>query len=183
VIRIHPLTPERRPDFFRLHSTDNGWGECFCVAWWVDTWKDWGERTAEQNRALREELFARGQDDGYLAYDDDGPVGWCQVGPRDRLAKLTKQYGLEPDPSAYAMTCFFVAPRARGTGVARALLDAAIDDLRARGIERLEAFPRKGDSSDPLEVWTGPRALFERAGFVLEREEPRPIYVIRLRAG
>lgn len=183
MIDVRPLRPERREDFFRLHGAGNDWGECFCVAWWVDSWKDWGARTAEQNMALRKELFARGEDDGYLAYDGDDPVGWCQVGPRDRLGKLVEQYGLEPDPDVWAITCFYVAQTARGQGVARVLLETVVEDLRARGVARLEAFPRKEDSSDPLVVWTGPRSLFEHAGFVRERENPRPVYVNRLQPG
>ena len=38
-----------RPDFHRLHSERNGIGWCHCVAWWVDGWEDWGDRTADEN--------------------------------------------------------------------------------------------------------------------------------------
>ena len=78
-LEVRRLTAERRSDFDRVHCKANGAEWCRCVAWWVSTWDGWGERTAEQNDALRDELFARGEHDGYLAYRDGVPVGWCQV--------------------------------------------------------------------------------------------------------
>jgi hypothetical protein len=69
-----------RDDFYRLHSGANDAGLCFCVAWWVPTWYGWGERSAAENRQLRESLCARGEHDGYLLYVDDMPAGWCQPG-------------------------------------------------------------------------------------------------------
>ena len=103
---VRRLTAELVDDFFRLHSEENGCGWCCCVAWWVPTWEGWGDRSANENRALREKLFKQGEYDGYLLYVDDEPVGWCQVGPRDRLEKLVGQFSLAPDPSAWAITCF-----------------------------------------------------------------------------
>ncbi len=39
-----------------------------------------GIAPAQENRALREELFAKQIYDGYLVYIDGEPQGWCQVG-------------------------------------------------------------------------------------------------------
>lgn len=180
MIEVRRLTPARRADFFRLHAGPNGWGECYCVAWWLSSWDDWADRTAEQNRTFREELFARDEDDGYLAYDGEDPVGWCQVGPRDRLGKLASQYALEPDPLTWAVSCFFIAEHARGTGVARRLLAHVIADLGERGVSRLEAFPSRGEDLDPGEAWTGPERLFRAAGFAETRGGDRPVYVLEL---
>ena len=104
------------PDFFRVHATAEGPAWCSCVAWWVPDWNGWSERTAAENRAFREELFARGEHDGYLCYDDGAPVGWCQCGPRDRLPKLLRTYGLEPDSSVWAVSCFHVVTTAKLVG-------------------------------------------------------------------
>src|SRR5215475_14443511 len=86
-----------RAEFFHLHSAANDADSCYCVAWWTPTWQGWGERTAEQNRALREQLCDRGEYDGYLLYQGDQPVGWCQAGQRDRLRKLVQQFDLPPN--------------------------------------------------------------------------------------
>ncbi len=139
----------------------------------MPTWDGWGERTAAENGALREALCEAGEYDGYLAYDGDAPVGWCQVGPRDRLEKLVRQLGLTPDPATWAVTCFLVAPSHRGTGVARALLRHALDDLRANGVARVEAYPRGGEELGDEDVWTGPAGLYLGEGFVRVGDSPR----------
>ena len=169
-LEVRRLDRERRADFDRVHCEANGAGWCRCAAWWVPTWDGWGERTAEQNHALRDELFARNEYDGYLLYRDGAPVGWCQVGPRDRLPKLVAQFELEPDPETWAITCFVVAPRDRRRGLASALLGDVVRDLAARGVRRVEAYPRLGEGLDEVELWNGPAAMFRRAGFQLVRE-------------
>ena len=175
--RVERVGPTNRSDFFRVHSPKNGEGWCCCAAWWVATWDGWGERTAEENRALRERLFDRGEWDGYLLYLDDEPVAWCQVGPRDRLAKLAAQFGRSPDPGTWAVTCFVVAPRVRRRGIARALLDHVLLDLAGRGARRVEAYPRRG-AAEPGAMWTGPEAMFLDAGFVaVAGTEGRPVLI------
>jgi GNAT superfamily N-acetyltransferase len=167
-------------DFDRVHSDTNDAGWCRCVAWWVPTWDGWGERSAGENAALRAELCDRGEYDGLLAYDGDEPVGWCQVGRRDRLNKLVRQLGLEPSAATWAVSCFLVAPYARGRGVARALLGASVETARAEGGARLEGYPRIA-VGEPGDLWTGPESLFLRAGFTpIGDVPPRRVYALRL---
>ncbi len=83
----------------------------------------------------------------------------------------------------YAVTCFEVSPAHRQRGGARALLRGALDDLRERGIARVQGFPRAGRGLEAGQVWTGPEALFRSAGFRVAGEGPRgPVYEIDLRA-
>ena len=173
MITVRRLEPALREAFFALHCEANGGGWCNCIAWWVPTWDGWGDRTAEGNRALREELFDRGEYDGYLLFVEEGggeqPVGWCQVGPRDRLTKLARQFALEPAPDTWAITCFFVAPAYRRQGLVRELVQQVLRDIAQRGAREVEAFPKLGDDLDAEDLWTGPRALLEAEGFA-----PRP---------
>ena len=189
---IRSMQPSLRDDFLRLHSEENGCGWCRCVAWWVPSWDGWGERTAAENLALREALFARGEHDGYLLYEDGEPLAWCQVGLRDRLAKLAAQLERGPEPGVVALSCFLVAPRARGRGVARALLAGVLEDLEARreaeGLRAVEAYPRVVEDevgrADPLDLWNGPESLFLAAGFrPLGRVGPRRVLRFELGAG
>lgn len=178
---VEPFREDLLPDFRRLHSDANGAGWCSCVAWWVPTWDGWGDRSAEQNAALRDELCVRGEFDGLLAYVAGAPVGWCQVGARDRLEKLVAQLELEPSPSTWAVTCFLVAPSHRRRGVAAALLTAAVETARRSGAVRLEGFPRTGGALQDGDEWTGTEALFARAGFALVRSgSPRSVVALEL---
>jgi len=183
VVDVVRFDEHRRKDFRRLHSDANGAGWCRCVAWWVPTWEGWGERTSAENAALREALCDAGQYDGFLAYDGGEPIGWCQAGPRDRLEKLVGQLGFDPDPATWAITCFLVAPSHRGRGVARALLRHALADLGARGVTRVEAYPREGTGLDEGDLWTGPADMFVAEGFTHVGDSPRgPVLARELQA-
>lgn len=175
-LAVFPLEGSRRSDFYRVHSESQGCGWCCCAAWWAPTWGGWGERTAAQNRALRDSLLDRGEYDGYLLYSRGEPVGWCQVGPRDRLEKLVRQLRLESDPAVWAITCFLISPSRRREGLARRLLAEVLRDLQHRGIRRVEAYPRRGSGLMPDDLWTGPEALFLGEGFTVLRDDPaRPV--------
>ena len=179
---VRRLEPGGREDFFRVHCPENGTDWCFCAAWWVETWDGWGERSAEANRALREELFERGEYDGYLLYDGGEPVGWCQAGLRERLVKLVGQFELDPDPGTWAITCFVIAPPRPRSGAASFLLRELLGDLRSRGARRVEAFPKRGAELDATDLWNGPEAMFRREGFEVVREDPvRPVLALELR--
>jgi GNAT superfamily N-acetyltransferase len=175
------MHPELEGAFLGLHDDANDAGWCRCVAWWVPTWDGWGERTADENLALRRSLWQSGEHDGFLAFEEDVPVGWVQAGRRDRLDKLVRQLGLEPDPETWCLSCFLVAPGARGRGVAGALLDGALAALVAAGVRRVEAYPRSGRETGDDEAWTGPGRLFERAGFeVVSHGSPRSVVALRI---
>ena len=72
------------------------------------------------------------------------------------------------DHEAAAVVGLVIAPEARRRGVAHALLTAALDDLAARGIRTVDAYPLRADPPDAAarDPYRGPRTLFESAGFV-----------------
>ncbi|MEX1248902.1 MAG: GNAT family N-acetyltransferase [Anaerolineales bacterium] len=179
--QVERLTASNLSDFMRFHTRVGG--ECFCTAWWVPTWDEWRRRSADDNRSLRDELLHQGEFDGYLLYAGANVVGWCQVGRRDRLSKLVAQFDLHPEPDVRAVTCFQIDPAIRKRGLASELLHGVLADLRARGVKRVQAFA-KLDAALPAESqWTGPRGLYERAGFTKLRDnKTRTVYEIGLEA-
>jgi GNAT superfamily N-acetyltransferase len=63
------------------------------------------------------------------------------------------------DDGVWSIVCFYVDPRAKRQGVARELLNAAVDHAFARGATAIEALPHeKGD-------YMGWPELFAEAGF------------------
>ena len=178
-LEIRRLGSESRADFHALMDGEEGCSWCCCVAWWVPSWEGFAERSAAENRELREALLERGEYDGYLAYRGETPVGWCQVGPRDRLAKLVAEHDLAPDPGAFAITCFYVRAGDRRRGVSRALLRGVLADLERRSVARVEAFPRAEEELECGELWTGPRSLFVEHDFRVHAEGGRRILMVR----
>jgi len=180
-VTIKRLTAELETDFYRVHSEGCCGGWCFCAAWYVPTWEGFGERTAEENRSLRSELFSKGAYDGYLVYIEGVPAGWVQAGPRDRLPKLLGQFSLFPDPQVWAITCMALAPRCQGMGLAHKILFLILQDLREQKVKCVQAFPKASEGLSKEEIWTGPLATYLRAGFVVvKQDERRPVLELML---
>ncbi len=169
-LSIRAMSVETEPDCRALWSQPpEGW--CWCVAWEVPSWEGWTERTAEENRRLREELWRRGEHYGYVFYLGGEPMGWCRVGPVGVWPKLASSRGLRPDEGTFAFTCFGIRPPHRRKGLLERALRLVIADLRERGVKRLVAVPKKvaGEVEDG-ELWNGPKSLFDRLGFWPVRE-------------
>jgi len=104
--------------------------------------------TATQILASVERLIADPNTEFLLADAGGPPSGVCQLRYRHSVWTGTPDCWLED---------LFVEEHARGRGVGRALVDAALDAARARGAERIEL--------DTNETNLGAIALYERAGF------------------
>ena len=180
-INVRQLSNSLKEDFYQVHSDNGCGGWCFCSAWYIPTWEGFGDRTTEQNKAVREELFARGISDGYIVYVDEVPSGWVRVGLRDDTSKLINQFGLEPDPEMWAITCMALTPKLQGQGLAHEIFRLILDDLRVRGVKRIQAFPKSNMGLSKEEIWTGPISVFEKAGFVvIKPHERRPVLELKL---
>ena len=177
-ITIKRLSRESESEFARIHSGEYAW--CQCVAWWVPDWTAWGERTAEQNNALRQSLFASGIHDGYLIYADDALAGWCQAWKRDAFVKLAAQFDVPSSEDAWMIGCLLILPAFRQKGCTQKALDLIISDLRFRGARTIDAYPKRG-AFDASELWNGPESTYLHLGFVTVREDPkRPILRLSL---
>jgi GNAT superfamily N-acetyltransferase len=181
MLEIKRLSDELKQDFYRVHSEDCCGAWCFCSAWYVTTWEGFGDRSAEQNRQVREELFAEGVFDGYLVYIDGIPSGWVQVRQRDRFFILLKQFSLTPDKQVWAITCFALAPKLQGKGLSHEIIRLILADLRLQGISKVQAFPKVGEGLSNETIWTGPLTVFLKAGFkVIQEDDHRPVLEIEL---
>ncbi|TDD59470.1 GNAT family N-acetyltransferase [Kribbella antibiotica] len=142
---IDVVTPDRWPDLVQLFERPGPRGgvpvpgHCWCMLW-----RDKLDTRADRKAGLKS-VVDEGRSPGLIAYVDGQPAGWVAVAPRedhDRLQR-SRNYGPEPDDdNVYAVTCLYVDRALRGTGVASALLDAAIDYARSAGATALEAFPK-----------------------------------------
>ena len=179
---VRALSPELLPDFLRFFDGDAfadnpKWSSCYCQCFYEDhTTVVWSERTADQNRGHACRRAREGTMQGYLAYGGDEIVGWCNAAPRPMLHALDD----EPLPDADrigAVLCFIVRPQFREQGVARALLAAACDGLRAQGLALVEANPRPAGGT-AAEQHFGPLALYLSAGFTIDRtDDDGSVYV------
>ncbi|MBS1108797.1 MAG: GCN5-related N-acetyltransferase [Anaeromyxobacteraceae bacterium] len=184
-LRFRPLTADRLPDLERLFGPRGACGGCWCM-FWKQTRPEYEKGKGAGNRdAMRRQVRA-GVVPGILAYDADGPVGWCAVEPRSAFPRLARSRTLAPvdDSPAWSVPCFFVARRARGTGLTAALLAAAAAHARRAGAAVLEGYPvdPRGETADAW-LYTGLASTFLRSGFteVARRSPTRPVMRLALR--
>jgi predicted GNAT family acetyltransferase len=71
------------------------------------------------------------------------------------------------DEAVWSIVCFFVADECRGRGIVGALINSAIEYVRAQGGRILEAYPRvdTGEQLPPVSSFMGTDRMFEQAGF------------------
>lgn len=186
-VQIFPLTPDRLADHLAFFDHDAfadnpRWAFCYCHCLYADhRKKPWAERTAAENRAAIIPLIQSRQMRGLLAYAQGKVVGWCGAGPKMLVPALHDTRGISESPLASdigAITCFLVAPDARGQGIARQLLLAACDTMRRAGLSHAEGYPRR-KASTPAANHHGPLALYLAAGFAIVSEDDDS-YTVRM---
>lgn len=171
-IEIHPVTPDRRPDLLELFGDNGAYSHCWCT-WYLLTNKQFDETAPEERKAILLDQVDAGLEPGLLAYRDGVAVGWCAVGPRERYARMNAPRAIShkavDDQPAWVVSCFYIDKDHRNSGVATALLEAAIPHARDRGADLIEGFPWDKPMKD--DVWgtmfVGSLKMFQGAGFEL----------------
>jgi GNAT superfamily N-acetyltransferase len=178
-LEIHPLTPARLPDLAALFGQGGDPKWCWCAYFRVRG-MSWSNSTPAGNRQVLERAMRRdarsGRHPGLVAYRDGEAVGWVSLAPRDELERLEHSTLLRrvDDRPVWSIVCFVVGRRARGQGVADALLAAAVDYARDHGATLLEGYPvdTSGARVPAANAYHGTLGMFERAGFrVVERRQ------------
>jgi ribosomal protein S18 acetylase RimI-like enzyme len=177
-LEIVPLTPDRLADLASLFEQGGDPKRCWCSYFHVRGrgWDDWD---VAANRALLEARAHAERPPGLVAYRDGEAVGWVSVAPREDYARIVASRVLAPvdDRPVWSIVCFVVGRQARRSGIARALLDAAVDFAAERGATIVEAYPvdTAGARISSASAYRGTLAMFRRAGFevVAERRSSR----------
>jgi ribosomal protein S18 acetylase RimI-like enzyme len=184
-LTVKRLIPARRDDYLRFFDHERGpafadnpeWAKCYCHFYHVPKAVNWPGLDGTANRAAMSARIDASEMDGFLAYAGDEVVGWLNAQPRSKLPHCMARLGIPPPPqdvpveSGAYIVCFVIAPSWRRRGVARALLEGALESFRSRGIRVVDAFPFKaGDSTTATDHYHGPPSLFRDAGFVVLAE-------------
>jgi len=183
-IELRPLTPALKDEYIAYFDgpafADNPvWAQCYCLSYHQDMPQSTiDSRRSEQNRADRAAQIERGEASGVMAFAGGRVVGWCNASPRASLPLLDRTPGFESDDPEHtgAIVCYVIAPRYRGQGIARRLLEGATDMLRVRGFRWLDAYPPKA-APTPAASYHGRLDMYVDAGFQRVREAGRHIVV------
>ena len=192
-IIIKALTPELIEDYFdffdnRAFSDGSPYYPCYCNAFNLsldqiktDLYtkaKEYSDGQDGWKRALRESawrMVESGKICGYLAYDNELAIGWCNANDRlnyYRVGEFDIDDAPEDSVPSYcpnrgyikAIVCFEISSGYRGQGIARQLLERVCQDAIKEGYSFVEAYP-KDKNKDSNMSFTGPYKLYEQVGF------------------
>lgn len=174
---IKPLKPDLIKDFLNFFDniafSDNPkWAGCYCHFYhFPGNMEQWREATKDQNRNATKTLIKNKIMNGFLAFVNNEPVGWCNVNSKDNYEKVPIDNESEDTIKGKiaSVVCFLIAPGYRKKGVARKLLTHATKTLKEKGFTWIEAYPRKGDLSD-AHSYHGPVSLFASEDFSIVKE-------------
>jgi ribosomal protein S18 acetylase RimI-like enzyme len=143
------------------------WSQCYCCYNYLTDDKEVNTRELCQQLIKEEKL------NGFLAFIDDVPVGWCNCDvitnyPRIMMSPNAKD--LTDD--TVAVVCFTIDPNKRRKGIATKLLEEAIRYYKSKDYKWMEASSMKGASTD-AENYIGPKSLYDKLAFKTVRENER----------
>lgn len=149
------------------------WATCFCRFYFTDcSQEEWMKRTGEDNRMEALQEIKAGHMKGYLAFDNDKCIGWCNADNADKFIRI-KEYinPLIKDEKAGCVTCYVIHPDYRRQGVARLLLKQAITDFKLQKFNSVIAMPVNSVQSSELS-YRGSMNMYAENGFtVIDKQD------------
>ncbi|MDO8686542.1 MAG: GNAT family N-acetyltransferase [Clostridiales bacterium] len=174
---IKPLTPTLTSDYLdffdnRAFSDGNPCGPCYCTSPNMDTAteaqmvSEFGNDVKGTIRRYAVKLLAEEKIHGYLAFDGDISIGWCNAGDMDSyISWIPESTRQNTCGKTMSIVCFAIAPEYRSMGVAAALLERVCTDAKAEGFAAVEGYA-KVQKDRMYYDYNGPIRLFEKSGFV-----------------
>lgn len=160
-VRFFDVTPSTRSAFEDLFEQPGAPKYCWCMAWRPLPNREQA-RNDDKKRSMMALLDA-GKPVGIIAEAEGRPLAWCSVAPRETYRKLTPRQD-DGEGGVWSIVCFYVPSALRGSGLATALLDAAVEHAFAKGARIIEAYPVEKVS--PSYRFMGFRDMFAARGFI-----------------
>ena len=177
-IIIKPLTAESNADYLdffdnRAFTDNNPNGPCYCtspnqdedsIQQMVGEFKIYGVKDTLRKYAV--ELLNHNKIHGYLAYDGNLSVGWCNAADIESYAGFVPDFARKNTcGKTVSIVCFEIAPEYRGRGIASAFIDRVCNDAKSKGYAAVEGYAKVSDKRDDFD-YQGPVRLYQKAGFV-----------------
>ena len=150
-IVIKQLTPDLTADYLdffdnRAFTDGNPNGPCYCtsanqdeenIQQMVSEFKTYGVKETLRRYAV--EMLNKNMIHGYLAYDGDLSVGWCNAADMESYAGFVPDFARKNAcGKTVSVVCFEIAPEYRGMGIASAFIDRVCSDAKSKGYAAVE---------------------------------------------
>lgn len=155
--------------------------------YWLMRKKEYDEKRKDgRTKTEMKMLVKNGTVPGIIAYDNNEPIGWIAIQPREKYPVLNNSKILAPvdDKPVWSIVCFFVHKNYRRKNVSVELIKQAVKFAKKNKAKIIEGYPvePKTDKAAPVFIWTGTASAFKKAGFkeVVRRSETRPLMRIEI---
>ncbi len=167
-----PLAQETWDDFYKLFAKHKGVrGGCWCTFYLCYS-NEYNKMTKDQRREYHKMLVDNGLADGIIVYENNVPVGWCQLGrPEvvkrfDRGRIYSKLNFSENEKADWRISCVFSDKHHRKQGIGKFALTSAIEYIKQKGGGIVEAFPFDFDDKTKAKFQhNGSVEIFKSLGF------------------
>lgn len=174
---ILPLSPELAGTFADFLSNLDfkdtpHWASCFCRFYHLTcSAEEWRTRTLETNRSEALSEIAAGNMRGYLAFEDETCVGWCNANDLLNFPRLYPDFEeLAGGKRVGCTICYVIHPAHRGRGLARQLLARAVEDFQKSGYHAVLALPADAPGVEQRR-YRGTLRMYLEAGFTQLRAD------------
>ena len=163
----HPVTPDRFEAFADVINGSRRANHCWCLSHRLRAREIEELGGGSREQAVRR-LCEREHPPGVVTYRDGEPVGWCNIGPRTEITRLSGSRLIRPvdDLPVWSIVCVVVRPGHRRQGVTAPLFEGAVAYAASFGAPAVEAYPVDPPGRMDLTMaFVGTKAMFVRAGF------------------
>ncbi|MEA4833361.1 MAG: GNAT family N-acetyltransferase [Oscillospiraceae bacterium] len=181
-IEIKKLIPELTEDYLHFfdvtpHDDDIPGSKCYCVCWCsADHRIATDFSSQEKRRELARQYIKDGVIQGYLAYQGERVIGWCNANTKAEcqhcISWLRFMQSVDVDDTNLkikSVFCFVIVPDMQRKGIATKLLCRVCEDAAADGFDVVESYPNKAFVSTTRD-FMGPVEMYKKLGFTVVYE-------------
>lgn len=179
-IQFKKLIPELVDDFIRYFDEDafsdhDDWKGCYCLEShlpWEENQKDIVDEritNIDKRREKARKLVLDGTMTGYLLYEGDRVIAWCNAGDKTGYRPVCEAEDLfgtdTPEKGKVKILyCIDIAPDYRGKGIANLIMERFLEDAKKEGYSYAEGYPF-AEKENIVYQYKGPVRLYEKYGF------------------
>lgn len=144
--------------------------KCYCVCWCADDYQGKDFSSVEKRRTAAHRYVQEGILQGYLAYHNGNPIGWCNANTRNDCLKccswrmFMKDVPIDTSERIKSVFCFVISPQYQRQGIASMLLNRVIEDAQKDDFDAIEVYPNKHFERIATD-FMGPVHMYEKYGF------------------
>ena len=191
-ITIKRLTSELNKDYLdffdnRAFTDGNPNGPCYCtspnqdeatIKKMVAEFQVSGVKETLRKYAV--DMLDKNVIQGYLAYDGELAIGWCNAADIDSYAGFVPDFARNNVcGKTIAIVCFEIAPEYRGMVIASAFIEQVCSDARSNGYAAVEGYAILSNNRNDYD-YQGPMRLYQKAGFVEVMREDGQVIMRRV---